>query len=124
VLRWLIWGTYVIAWTVALEVPVPIQPAPPEMAAEVTLRGLFSKFVHVGAYTVLTLLSAWVPLPMRYRWLMVFFLAVHATGTEILQTTLQDYCGRTGSIHDIGLDLVGIALGLVFTWRWWTQPDS
>ena len=122
--RWLIWGAYVIAWTVALEVPVPIEPAPPDMAAEVTLRGLFSKFVHVGAYTLLALLSAWVPLPSRYRWLMVFFLAVHATGTEILQTALQDICGRTGSVYDIGLDLVGMSIAFVITWRWWTRPES
>ncbi|HZZ81124.1 MAG TPA: VanZ family protein [Gemmataceae bacterium] len=121
--RWLTWGTYVIAWTVALEVPVPIPPAPAHMAAEVTLRGLFSKFVHVGAYTVLTLLSAWLPVSARYRWLIVFFLAAHATGTEILQTALQEYCGRGGSLYDVGLDLVGMAFGFVITWRWWARPD-
>ena len=61
---------------------------------------------------------------LRYRWLLMFFLMAHCPVTELLQVALSDYCHRTGSLGDVGFDLVGIFIGILVSWKWWTQPDD
>lgn len=121
--RWLIWGLFTLAWTVSLEVPVPIPEPTPGAVTEMTARLLFSKGVHVAAYAFFTLLSAWPRLPMRYRWLMMFFLMAHATATEVLQEMLHEWCGRGGKLSDVAFDQVGILVGFMIGWKWWMRPD-
>jgi VanZ family protein len=114
--RWLIWSAYAVAWTTALLVPVPEMPAATGLQ-EPHYRFLFAKTVHVSAYALFTVLSAWLLVSPRYRWLLIGFLVAHAAGTEILQALLPT--GRTGCIEDVGIDLIGIALGLALSWRCW-----
>jgi hypothetical protein len=47
--------------------------------------------------------------------LFVAFLSLHGIVTECL----QPYVGRGGALADVGLDHLGIALGLAIGWRWW-----
>jgi VanZ family protein len=124
VVRWLIWTFVIIAWTVALEAPVPIPESPGSGSSVLTARMLFSKSLHVAAYAFLTVLSAWPRLPTRYRWLMMFFLMAHATATEVLQVALHEWCGRGGSLWDVALDQIGILIGFVIGWKWWMRPDA
>ena len=120
--RWLIWTTVVIVWSVALELPVP-DPGGPAGEFIFTNKYLFAKAVHVACYGVMTVLSAWVPMAGRYRWLMMFFLMGHAWGTEMLQEALHDWCHRGGSLADVGYDIVGIILGVTASWKNWVGEN-
>lgn len=123
VIRWLVWSLYVVVWTIALEVPVVAPEGLPGREVILTYRMFFAKSAHVAAYVVLTVLSAWVPLPGRYRPVMMFFLMAHAAASEMAQIYLEPYCHRGGSVADVGLDHLGIAIGLAVSWKWWTRAE-
>jgi VanZ family protein len=118
--RWGILVVYVIAWTAALLMPVPVSGA---MAFEgmPSLRMLFAKSLHAAAYAVLAMLTAWVRVPSRYRWLMMMLLMAHPTITEMLQLITEPYFGRNGNLLDVALDQVGIAVGVIMSRRWWME---
>jgi VanZ family protein len=117
-LRWLLWLTFIAAWTTALLLPNPtstltlgsVQTAP---------RGV-GKVIHVLAYAILTILAGWLHVPARFRWLGLFFIMAHAPATELLQDFVPP---RTGRLGDVGLDHLGVAIGLVLSWKWWTAAD-
>jgi VanZ family protein len=123
VTRWLIWSIFIVAWTIALELPVPHTESLPGGDIILSRKKLIAKTAHVAAYALLTALSAWVPMPARYRWVMMFLVMAHATGTELLQDALHEYCGRGGELYDVGFDQLGIILGAAASWKWWTRPD-
>jgi VanZ family protein len=119
--RWLIWLVFVTLWTVALLIPAP---EPEALEGEVfffTRRALVAKSLHVLANTVMTILSAWLFVPTRYRWLLIFFLMVHAGVTEQLQIMVAY---RSGLLMDVLFDHLGVALGVALSWQWWTRPDK
>ena len=119
-MRWLVWIIVVIVWTTALEMPVS-EPDGPAGEFIWTNKYLFTKTVHVVSYGVLTVLSAWVPMNARYRWLMMFFVMGHAWGTEMLQKVLHDWCHRGGSLEDVGYDILGIIVGVAASWKVWAR---
>jgi VanZ family protein len=123
VLRWLIWGLFVIAWTIALELPIPQPEMLPGGAIVMSHRYLIAKSIHVSAFAVLAALSGWVLVPARYRWIMMFLVMLHAWGTEMLQEMLVDYCKRGGSLTDVAFDVLGITIGVALSWKWWTRED-
>ena len=84
---------------------------------------LLSKLFHVSDYALMAVLTAWLPAPRRLRGLLLLFLSAHAMGTEFVQQLVATTWKRTGTWHDIGLDHVGIALGLALTWKWWRRPE-
>ena len=120
--RWWIWTLYLTAWTTALLVPVPVHP-PIIGDFHASRKLLFAKGVHLSAYALFAILTGWLRVPVRFRFLLMFLLMVHATLTEVLQYTFVDYIGRHGELMDVALDHVGIAAGTLVAWRWWTAPD-
>jgi len=108
-----------LAWTTALLVPLP-QGGPLTFAA-VQPRLFLAKGLHVSAYAFLTVLAAWLRAPVRFRFLLIFFLMAHATLTEVLQRMSHELTGRNGNLWDVALDHTGIALGVLLAWRWWTH---
>jgi VanZ family protein len=80
---------------------------------------IFMKSAHVSAYALLTILSGWLNVSIRYRWLLLFFIMAHAPVTELLQIPV----GRGGSLDDVGYDHLGVFLGLLMTWKWWSRID-
>jgi hypothetical protein len=121
--RWWLWLVYVLAWTSALLMPVPGDSHWDIADLEINLRYVFGKALHVSAYAVLAALTAWLRAPMRWRFFLMFFLMVHATLTEVLQYSIESL-GRSGELFDVGLDHAGVAIGMLLTWRWWTDPDK
>jgi hypothetical protein len=119
--RWLIWGAVVIVWTAVLEFPVPDPGDIPEREFILSMKYVVGKTLHVTAYAALAALSAWVPMPARYRFLMMFFVMAHAWGTEMLQVLLNPWCHRGGELRDVGIDIAGIAIGTAATWKRWTS---
>jgi VanZ family protein len=117
--RWRIWLAYLAAWTAALLLPVSVGSFPVGGDLQIDLKFLFGKTLHVLAYAVLAGLSGWLRVPYRYRWLLLFFVMAHGTVTELLQRLVPN---RTGELADVGFDHLGVAIGLIATRRWWSEP--
>jgi len=117
--RLLLWWIYLIGWTTALVAPIRDQTAWVVTAINIDLKFLVAKTVHVVGYALFAALTGWLLVPLRARWLMMFLLMSHGTLTELIQEHVE---GRNGNLHDVALDQLGIALGVLFTWRWWRDP--
>jgi VanZ family protein len=68
---------------------------------------------------VLAMLTGWLLVTYRVRWICLACLSFHAFATEFLQQFVE----RSGSLRDVGLDHLGLALGLILTIPWW-RPTS
>jgi VanZ family protein len=121
--RWLLWLIFIVLWTAALLEPIPEGPwdLEPVTLFGVELKLLIAKAVHVSTYAALAVLTGWLRVPGRLRWLPLFFITVHGTLTELLQLLTPT---RTGMLTDVGFDNVGVALGLLLSWKWWSAPDA
>jgi VanZ family protein len=112
-MRWVLWGGVLLIWTLALlttrSVHVTQEVVPPSAYFPTV------KLAHVGAYAVLAVLSAWLPVGRRVRWLLFLFLSLHAVATEFLQQFVPE---RSPSWRDIGLDHLGLLLGMAVAWYW------
>lgn len=115
VARWLVWFGFVIVWTTGLLVPLDDGSTLEE--TQRTLRCYAGKALHVVGYAGLTVLSGWLRVSFPRRLLLLLFTAVHAPLTEVLQPIVSN---RTGLLTDVALDYLGIGLGLLLTWRWWS----
>lgn len=113
-LRWTLWAVALAAWTVLLLTPEPVQVAEEVLPEEAVFP--IAKTVHVTVYAILTLLTAWLPARGSVRVCLLVALAAHAPLTEWLQRFVP---GRTGTVRDVLLDLLGVAVGVALTWRCW-----
>src|SRR5207253_6623626 len=88
--RWVIWSVFFVAWTIGLLVPMP------EITESwaLSVKFLIAKTLHVTAYAMLAVLSGWLRVAPRFRWLLLFVIMVHATATELIQ---QHVHGRRGA---------------------------
>jgi hypothetical protein len=118
--RWQIWLTLVIVWTIALEFPVPDPGDIPAREFILSLKFIVGKTMHLMIYAWLAAYSARLDVPARFRWLLMFFLMFHAWATEMLQRALSHWFHRGGSLTDVGIDILGIAIGVAFSWKRWT----
>jgi hypothetical protein len=109
-LRWWAWAAFTLAWSAALLLPVPEAG----VRAVGEQHTLFSKVVHLGGYAALALLG--FALPGRWRWAGLAFASLHAGGTELCQYLTEEWMHRHGAWADVGLDHVGIGLGLALRW--------
>jgi VanZ family protein len=116
-LRWLIWGGFTVAWTVALLTPHPAELADAVLPPETRFPA--AKSLHVAAYTVLTLLTSWLCVRRGWRWGLLAFVSLHAMGTEFFQ---QFVPLRHGSLQDVGIDHIGILIGVGLSWPAWMRP--
>ncbi len=117
--RWLLWCVYVLLWTTVLVLPgAPIDKLAPDIS--IIWKYFIAKTGHVAAYALWTILSGRPPVPARFRWLLVFVLMAHASGTELLQMLYVP--GRFGHLVDVGFDHLGIMIGIALTWKWWIDP--
>lgn len=114
--RWWLWGWFTLAWTAALLVPLPQQDWDLN-SLRLNLKFLVAKGIHVSMYALLALLSGWLRVCLRRRWLLMFFLMAHASVTELLQLVVIH---RSGSLTDVLFNHLGIAMGVALSWRWWS----
>ncbi len=118
--RWLVWGVYAALWTGGLVMPMPdVQPWRVE-ELNLDLKFAASKTFHVAMYAGFAILTGWLRAPFRHRLLLLFLLMAHGTLTELIQLHVSN---RTGTLEDVAFDHAGIALGLLFSWRWWCEPS-
>jgi VanZ family protein len=111
-----LWIVFVGAWSAALLRPEPAYAAAALLPSH-DVRTYILKTGHVLAYLVMTVLTGLLPIPRPWRWLMFLFVSAHAFGTEYLQQFVPP---REGSWRDVGLDHIGIFLGLgiLVFWNW------
>ncbi len=115
---WLVWLLSVCIWTTALLTTYPVKVKEAVLTPQAGYPA--SKLLHVGTYAALAASAAWLLPGSKYRFLPILFLSLHAFGTEYLQTFTES---RTGSLTDVGINHVGIALGLALTWWRWLPVD-
>jgi hypothetical protein len=118
--HWQIWAAILIVWTVGLEFPVWEPDDIPAREFVLTLKFIVGKTLHLCMYAVLAAMATWLPIPARFRWLMMYFLMAHAWATEMLQQLLHPWFKRGGNLEDVGIDILGIAIGVALTWKRWT----
>ena len=111
--RWLVWGGYAVLWSVALLTTFPIRARDAILPQEYAFSS--SKILHVAAYAVFALLTAWLDVRPPWRWVLLVVLFLHADATEFF----QQFVGRTSSVVDIGLDHIGLVLGVALSWWRW-----
>ena len=116
--RWLMWTVFVLVWTTALLTTEPVHVANTVLAPRVVFPT--AKLLHVSAYAFVAVLSGWLIVPARWRWLLLVFMCVHAFGTEFFQQFVPE---RGPSLWDVGIDHVGIAVGLTISCKWWLKSD-
>lgn len=116
VLRVLLWAGLLVPWTWALLVPVP--PRAVRAVGGATASFYVSKALHMSVYTTLAVLTAWLPMSRKWRFLLIILLIAHGGSTEYLQQFVE----RGASWRDFGLDTLGVCLGCLLSWRRW-GPD-
>ena len=112
--RWTLWTLCVTAWTLVLTTSAPAHVMHDVLPAQATFP--VAKTAHVLGYAFLTILSGWLHVRGDRRWFLLAFLSLHGMATEYIQTYVPD---RSGSWRDVGLDHIGVVLGLVLSWKWW-----
>lgn len=120
---WFVWSLYTVAWTASLLLPVPVQPGE-GLRSPASLFAI-AKTTHIAAYALFAVLTGWLASAAGHRLWLLAFVVVHAGATEFLQWLLPT--GRTGCLRDVGLNLVGITLGVALGWRWWfraARPET
>jgi VanZ family protein len=115
-LRRVVWLVFLMAWTAALVTPQPVHVSQATLPEEA--RFPVGKTLHVSAYALLCMLTAWQRFPLRWRPLLLIALSAHAGLTELIQRWVPE---RTGSWDDVALNHVGLYLGVVLAWRWWRE---
>ena len=119
--RWWIWLIAFLVWTVGLVVPSPGEAVRGFSGVSITHKFLVAKTTHVVAYCLLTMLAGWQQCALRYRRFLLVILLIHGPVTELIQRFASN---RSGRFLDVGLDYLGIVIGLVLTWRFWVNRDG
>jgi VanZ family protein len=118
-LRWAAWMLYVAAWSAALLTPHPVYAAHALIPS--AYQFLCAKALHVTAYALWAVLTAWLPVRGRSRGVLFAMLFGHALASEFFQ---QFVPMRHGCWADVGIDSAGIVLGLALTCGWWLARCS
>ncbi len=112
--RLALWLLCLGAWTAALLTPHPARASRQVLSPATGYPA--AKTLHVAAYACLAGVIPWLGLRGGRRWWLVALLSLHAAATELFQRWVPE---RTGSLTDVGIDHLGILLGLLCTWTAW-----
>ena len=113
-----IWAGSFAAWTAALLIPIPSGAVRSVGGAGPSFW--ISKVMHVGGYAVLALMTAFLPVRPKLRWVCLAALVLHGGLTEYLQQFVQ----RGSSWRDFGLDCLGCVLGTLLAGARWYHSFS
>ena len=105
-LWWACWWLLLVLWTIGLLRPEPIQLQ--HHLISPSLGWITAKGLHLGVYALLALIASLLPSSPSFKLFCFIILMVHAFATEFLQQWVKE---RTGSLSDVAIDLLGVALG-------------
>ena len=120
---WL-WAAYLLFWSVIVQTPVPPAEELPFGEFIEPRKFVVAKSIHVASYALLTVLSGWLFVPTRWRWLLMFVVMGHGAAMELLQAALVDMCHREGTLRDVGFNCLGVLVGVALSWKWWSREDE
>lgn len=109
-----LWLLYAAAWSAALLTTFPIEARDAIVAEEYGFSA--GKLLHVVAYAVFTVLTSRLPC---WRRTMLGVVILHGPLTEFL----QQFVDRSASLMDVGLDWLGVVLGVLGAWTRWRRED-
>jgi VanZ family protein len=95
-----------VAWTVALLIPIPHNSAKRVLGSDFGLF-LFAKSLHVATYAAITLIGATARAFGPRWWWVLPGMVFHGGLTEFLQM----FVDRGARLEDVGLDSIGVAIG-------------
>ncbi len=101
-----------VLWTIALLMPIPKESS---QVLDDWQKLIFAKSLHASAYAFLTILAGLMNVSRRQRWGLLALLSFHGFATEFLQQFVE----RGASWMDVGIDHIGISVGLLISWRCW-----
>ncbi|HLW66304.1 MAG TPA: VanZ family protein, partial [Gemmataceae bacterium] len=113
-----VWTAVFICWTISLLRPIPKSAV--EAIGGPERSFWFAKCVHVSAYALLAISAAYLPGSLALRRWIPLALVLHGGLTEFL----QHFVHRGASWRDVGLDTLGVAIGVVLTWPRWKSALS
>lgn len=121
---WCVWWIATLVWTALLILPInaPFFGDTEEMRNWTRL--ILSKGAHLAIYAAWAFVTGWLQPRLKVRIFLLIFLMAHAVGTEWCQWLTRDILGRHGSLRDAALDQIGILLGVIAGYRYWTAPDT
>jgi VanZ family protein len=115
-LRRAVWLVYLVAWTAALVTPYPVAASEATLPEDAQFPA--AKLLHVAAYAGLCVLTGWQRFASRWRPVLLLGLSAHAALTEVIQLYVP---ARHGCWQDAALNHVGLYLGVILAWRWWSE---
>jgi VanZ family protein len=118
--RWVLWVAFVVAWTTLLVSPARFQGSWP-LDFAISRKEILAKAGHFMGYAAFAVLSGWLVISSRSRLLLLFFLMLHAAGTELAQQIPG--LNRSGEVRDVVLNHLGILIGLLLSWKLWTREQ-
>ncbi|NDH05973.1 VanZ family protein [bacterium] len=101
------WWLLLVLWTIGLLRPEPIQMQHELISP--ALGWVTAKGLHLGVYALLAFFASNLPGTYSNKLICCVILVAHAFATEFLQQWVKE---RTGSLSDVAIDLLGVALGL------------
>ena len=119
--RSFVWIVYFVCLTTLLVMPGTVQDQLPLGEFVLTNKTLFAKSVHIALYAIFAVLTGSLRVSPSWRLPLLFFVMAHGAATEFLQQFVPE---RNGSVSDVLFDHLGIALGLLVSWKWWTRPSA
>jgi VanZ family protein len=114
-LWWRLWLLYAAAWSAALLTTFPLEAREAIVPEEYGFSA--GKLLHVTAYAGFTFLTSRLPC---WRRTMLAAVILHGPLTEFL----QQFVDRSASLTDVGLDWLGVMLGLLSAWTSWRRGDQ
>jgi VanZ family protein len=113
-IRRALWVVFLLAWTVALVVPVFVFP--PSLAHGSVATIPLGKILHVSCYAGLAATVPAIVRRWRSAWGVLLALSLHTIATELIQAFVPT---RGPSLFDVGLDHIGLTVGVLLTWPSW-----
>jgi VanZ family protein len=113
-----IWSAVLLGWTVSLLRPIP--PAAVAVVGGPERSFWFAKCLHVSVYVLLAVGASFLPGSVKIRRWLLLVLVLHGGLTEFL----QQFVHRGASWRDVGLDTLGVAIGVALTWKRWFGTSS
>ncbi|HEV3145038.1 MAG TPA: VanZ family protein [Gemmataceae bacterium] len=118
VLLLIVWALLLTVWTFALLRPIP--PGAVVAAGGPENSFWLGKCLHVSVYAVLAIGASFLPLSPVLRRCVIVALILHGGLTEYL----QQFVHRGASWRDVGLDTLGVAIGVGLTWKRWFRTNG
>lgn len=115
----------IVGWLLSLYVftdrLIDPSPVPEDLKPDPSIMLIIAKIVHLLGYAWCTFWGLWLWQNLNWRIWFATFMIAHGILTELIQSYIPT---RTGSWRDVGIDTVGVFLGVFLIWVWHQFPEK